>query len=81
MASAEDDEEDFPDTINTSREAIDAYWSLWLVWISTGKRHLPESGGLLDQPSVIMNMFIEMDGLFDTALNKARKEHDDGKAS
>jgi len=57
------------------------YLSDWLLWIGTGRKFLPQSGGLVDQYETQMQVILEMDSLYSKVLSQIqeqKKENSDG---
>lgn len=62
--------------VDLSAEAFEAYFDMWLLWVSMGKKFLPEAGGLNDQSLMTMQTILEIDSLYNRILNQLREDQD-----
>jgi len=46
------------------------YWHDWLVWRALNKTFLPRAGGFQDQPYLLMQVIMTLDGLFEKILTQ-----------
>jgi hypothetical protein len=49
--------------LNTPLETI---WDVWVRWRALERKHLPYSGGFLEQPESIMADLLQLDSLYET---------------
>jgi hypothetical protein len=74
LASLLDKEEegDFPDTIDLTKESFEKWYPLWALWRSTEKRHLLSE--LLLEPEEPWKAVLEIEHLFGILENGKRRE-------
>lgn len=68
--------EDLPDVVDMSSEAYEAYFDLWLLYVATGRKHLPETGGLGDQSTIAMQTIMELDSYYSKILTQSKEDTD-----
>ena len=54
------------------------YFELWVLYAASGRRFLPDAGGLLDQDAEKMDALIQLDGLAITWREKWTKQKQGG---
>jgi len=59
---------DLPEFVQMSEVAYKTYLSDWLLWIGTGRKFLPQSGGLADQYEAQMQVILELDAHYSKIL-------------
>lgn len=74
--AALDDSIDLPDTVEMTPEAFERYYPDWLLYIGTGRKFLPQTGGLNDQNSVQMKVILELDSYYSKVLAQIKDTKD-----
>jgi len=75
--ASHDDEGDLPDYVELTQGEVEDFWPVWTVWRGTERQQLPMPGGLLDQPTSLMNTLLILDGLFEKVSMQVAKQRKD----
>jgi hypothetical protein len=62
---ADSGEEGLPPVVRLNLP-LDIIWDVWVRWRALERKHLPFTGGFLEQPEDMMADLLQLDSLYDT---------------